>query len=112
MNRNHKKHHNADEEFELEDPSEYEKEAEEYSLDTLNAYASAVQRHTDSGNSIIQVLSQDEQREKDQKEQEERKRQIDLKATQEAQKREQEKLKKKHEKVAKEEDEVLEIMNR
>lgn len=70
LNRN-KKHRGqgkeADEEFDLEDPSEYEKEAEDYSIDTLDAYSSAMQRHSD-GNSITQVLSQDEEKEKEEKE--------------------------------------------
>jgi hypothetical protein len=49
LNKN-KKHHvkveNEDEEFDLEEPSTYEKEAENYTLDTLDAYSTAMEKHS------------------------------------------------------------------
>lgn len=60
LNKN-KKHHlkvkNEDEEFDLEDPSEYEKEAENYTVDTLDAYSSAITKHSLAEESISSIVS-------------------------------------------------------
>lgn len=71
LNKN-KKHHlkvkNTDEEFDLEDPSEYEKEAEDYTIDTLDAYSTAMSKHALAENSISNIVSEDEKAENDRKE--------------------------------------------
>ena len=77
LNKN-KKHHlkvkNTDEEFDLEDPSEYEKEAEDYTIDTLDAYSTAMSKHAlaersyQAENSISNIVSEDEKAENDRKE--------------------------------------------
>lgn len=67
-----KKHHlkatNEDEEFDLEEPSTYEKEAEDYTIDTLDAYSTAMEKHSLAENSISNIVSEDEKAENDRKE--------------------------------------------
>lgn len=71
LNKN-KKHHlkvkNNDEEFDLEDPSEYEKEAEDYTIDTLDAYSTAMSKHALAENSISNIVSDEEKSENERKE--------------------------------------------
>ena len=70
LNKN-KKHHlkvkNEDEEFDLEDPSEYEKEAEEYTVDTLDAYSSAVGKHSNLAEQSISTIVNDQEKEDNEK---------------------------------------------
>jgi len=54
---------NNDEEFDLEDPSEYEKEAEEYTIDTLDAYSSAMSKHSLAESSISTIVNDEEKAE-------------------------------------------------
>jgi hypothetical protein len=66
LNKN-KKHHtkvdNEDEEFDLEEPSTYEKEAENYTLDTLDAYSTAMEKHSLAEKSISNIVSEEEKAE-------------------------------------------------
>jgi len=59
---------NNDEEFDLEDPSEYEKEAEEYTIDTLDAYSNAMSKHSLAESSISNIVSDEEKAENEKKE--------------------------------------------
>lgn len=77
-----KKHHlkvkNEDEEFDLEDPSEYEKEAEDYTIDTLDAYSTAMDKHALAEKSVSSIVSEEEKAENMRKEQEAQRAKTDL----------------------------------
>lgn len=111
-----KKHHlkvkNEDEEFDLEDPSEYEKEAEDYTIDTLDAYSTAMDKHALAEKSVSSIVSEEEKAENLRKEQEAQRAKTDLENTLRSEKKAREKAiaKKKAEKS--EEEEVLDIMNK
>lgn len=81
LNKN-RKHHlketNAEEEFDLEDPSEYEKEAEDYTMDTLDAYSNAVGKHTLAEQSISTIVSDEEKADNEMKAQKAAKARVDL----------------------------------